>query len=614
MTISNINIFGFGPLSDRTISLTGEENRVDTGENSESKALGAFIIAVFCGFREDIAAREPERKWEAAALLPSRAEFRPENGEFGGELAFSEGQYEYIASAVWGDSAETDRVVLIRVGEHSVNLVAGETVCEKASGIDPLDMAALITMPKDGQSATRMLTALEKRYAAAGTNRPGTRGGNTAPIQKLTAEAAKLDDPDGTGLIQRLEAHQTDLAAELERITALENDVQDLNGKIKTVEKLAGGSSDATSAAPRPDNAELLRLCRTKDNYDRAENLRLTLLELDKQLEAEDKRVRRRHILPLVLLWLLAVVSVAAIVLLAIYPENVAFLRPLLQAVGKYRFAALIGVSAVFLLSVIGIAACSGAGMQRVYELEDEFKFKKRELAELLGLEPDDEALAADGGDNEESFGERADKAIAVLKARAEKAEHILNTADSPAAEKAVDNSSPAAEAEKRLEVLIALREQRLNDLAAAGDCAEIKERLRELSGALTVARTHRDAIKLAVTALENSAPAGNDRSAFIADFEPLACAQLSALTGGNYTKLRLSPELTAAVEENGTMRGTGAFSSDTHSRIMLALKRAQLALQSELGSPWFSLVPERSEILDGAQNDGCAQLIAANI
>ena len=90
MTISNINIFGFGPLSDRTISLTGGENRADTGENSEiseDKAIGAFITAIFCGFREDIAAREPERKWEAAALLPSRAEYRPENGEFGGELA-----------------------------------------------------------------------------------------------------------------------------------------------------------------------------------------------------------------------------------------------------------------------------------------------------------------------------------------------------------------------------------------------------------------------------------------------------------------------------------------------------------------------------------------------
>jgi hypothetical protein len=55
-------------------------------------------------------------------------------------------------------------------------------------------------------------------------------------------------------------------------------DVQDLNGKIKTVEKLTGGSADQASPAPRPDNAELLRLCRTKDNYDRAENLRLTLL------------------------------------------------------------------------------------------------------------------------------------------------------------------------------------------------------------------------------------------------------------------------------------------------------------------------------------------------
>ena len=128
MTISNINIFGFGPLSDRTISLTGGENRADTGENSEiseDNAIGAFITAIFCGFREDIAAREPERKCEAAALLPSRAEYRPENGEFGGELAFSEGQYEYIASAVWGDSAETDRIVLIRVGEHSVNLAPG---------------------------------------------------------------------------------------------------------------------------------------------------------------------------------------------------------------------------------------------------------------------------------------------------------------------------------------------------------------------------------------------------------------------------------------------------------------------------------------------------------
>ena len=601
MTISNINIFGFGPLSDRSISLTGGENRADTGENSEiseDKAIGAFITAIFCGFREDIAAREPERKWEAAALLPSRAEYRPENGEFGGELAFSEGQYEYIASAVWGDSAETDRIVLIRVGEHSVNLAPGETVCGKAAGIDPLDMAALITMPKDGQSATRMLTALEKRYAAAGANRPGTRGGNAVPVQKLKREAAKLDNPDGTGLIQRLEAHQTDLAAELERIAALENDVQDLNGKIKTVEKLTGGSADQASPAPRPDNAELLRLCRTKDSYDRAENLRLTLLELDKQLEAEDKRVRRRHILPLILLWLLAIVSVAGIVLLAIYPENIVFLRPLLTAVGNYRFAALIGVSVVFLLSVIGIAACSGAGMQRVYELEDEFKFKKRELAELLGLDHEDEDFATDDTDNKESFGERADKAIAALKEIAEKAEHILNTGDRPAADKAVDNASPAAEAEKRLGVLTALREQRLGDLAAAGDCADIKERLRELNGALAAARTHRDAIKLAITALEHSGSAGNDRSAFISDFERLACAHLSALTGGNYTKLQLSPELTAAVEENGTMRGTGAFSSDTHSRIMLALKRAQLALQRDIGAPWFSLVGSTPEIV----------------
>ena len=105
-------------------------------------------------------------------------------------------------------------------------------------------------------------------------------------------------------------------------------------------------------------------------------------------------------------------------------------------------------------------------------------------------------------------------------------------------------------------------------------------------------------AVTVHITALEHSGSAGNDRSAFISDFERLACAHLSALTGGNYTKLQISPELTAAVEENGTMRGTGAFSSDTHSRIMLALKRAQLALQRELGSPWFSLVGSTPEIV----------------
>ncbi len=609
MTVSNITVFGFGPLVDRSFSFAGGLNRPDAGENGDGAALCAFITAIFCGFREEYAVRDPERKWEAAALLPSRAAFRPETGDFGGELAFSEGQYEYIASAVWGDSAGTDRVVLIRAGGHSVNLASGETVCEKAAGIDPLDMAALISMPADGQSATRMLNALERQYASGGTTRSGSQPRSSGPVQKLEAEAMRLDNGDGSGLIPRLEAHRADLSAELERITALESEVQDLNGKIKTVEKLTAASGERTSPAPRPDNAELQRLMRTKDSFDRASLLRLDLLELDKQLEAEEKRVRRRHILPLVLLWLLAAVSVIAIVLLAIYPENVSFLRPLLLAVGKYRFSALIASSVLFLLSVIGIAACSGAGMQRVYELEDEFKFKKRELADLLGLDPEDDGGFADG--KEESFGMRADRAIEALATSSKKAEYILNSGDNSATDKVVDNASPAAEAEKRLDVLTALRDQRLGDIAAAGSVAELKTRLRELDGELTAARAHRDAIKLAAAALETAGPSGGDRAAFIAEFERFACARLSELTGGGYTRLVLSPELTAAVEENGAMRGTGAFNSETHGRIMLALKLAQLALQSEGGESWFSLITGRGgSLADGV--DVIGQLIAA--
>ncbi|MBR6935769.1 MAG: hypothetical protein IKH41_09810 [Clostridia bacterium] len=413
MIIKSAYIYGFGCLADKAFTFQPGLNCL-TGESDAKKdALISFITASLFGFSENAAEDSAQQADENVhPLLPSRRSMKPFGDvPFGGELKFSERDADYILSAKWGDNSDEDIVTFIALGDASLILAPGETVCQKLWGVSPDEAAAIISMPSDGRDVSLLLKTLrdlperniwfepEKtdlpQTSASSDNADrsgeGAQSGGAAAgqsdcfngsLESLRRARLKLRNEDKTGTLDMAEAHAKDLAAELETVDNLEARISELKTAVREAEK---GQTDSSQSTRNGSDTEKVRLLAGQcSDYERAESIRNDAAELVEEIKDEEKYVKRSQRPWLVLLWLLAVIDVIAIVLLTVYPVNLPVIGKVLTSLSRIRFPLLIGAAVLFVLLVIFIAAVSGSGMRRLNLLRGDMEFRKRQLSELL--------------------------------------------------------------------------------------------------------------------------------------------------------------------------------------------------------------------------------------
>ena len=413
MIIKSAYIYGFGCLADRAFTFQPGLNCL-TGESDAKKdALIAFITASLFGFSESSAEDDAQPADDTShPLLPSRRSMKPFGDvPFGGELKFSEKDADYILSAKWGDNSDEDIVTFIALGDASLILAPGETVCQKLWGISPDEAAAIISMPSDGRDVSLLLKTLrglperniwfEPERADLPQNAVSADSSNQAAdsardngasakqddyvnnsLDAIRRARLKLRNDEQTGSLDMAEAHAKDLAAELESADNVEARISELKTAVREAEK---SQTDGSQSARSGSDTEKVRLLAGQcSDYERAESIRNDAAELVEEIKDEEKYVKRSQRPWLVLLWLLAVIDVIAFVLLSVYPVTMPGVGKVLTSLARIRFPLLIGTAVLFVLLVILIAAVSGSGMRRLNLLRGDMEFRKRQLSELL--------------------------------------------------------------------------------------------------------------------------------------------------------------------------------------------------------------------------------------
>lgn len=591
MLIKSTYIYGYSEIVDRSFDFKEGLCRLNTDDPVAASSVFSFLKAVFCGFEEEPAvdgsgsADNTIQKQIAstdgnAASLPLRSLVKPaDNIPFGGEVVFRDRDDEIIISAKWGDGPEED-VVSIKKQNGSAELLSqGECVAGKLWDLSSSEAALLLFMPSSSGETARMLRTLTEKTgklaifpddsgSPAISSQPAS--GDNAPGSAESPAVSFL--PANPGLTEAQYAHLEDLKAELAAVDLLEEKLAESGKKLRCAEKeKAGEKKDARKAGNIVADA-IRAMSKKIDDCERAEAIRTDAAELMEEIVDEEKYVKKLHLPWQILLWLLTILSAAAIVLLTLFPTDIPGLGNFLTKIRPIRFQLLAGAGILFVGLIVLIAAVSGSGLRRLTLLKEELTFRKKELSELLF---NDTTVT---NDNEEFFDD-ADREMVKLKAASDEAKKELASA---AEGKCTPEKSATQESSPdRIRAIEAERNAYMAALRLFDPYPVIAKKCENLEYSI------KNAPFLQVREQQDDLNAGDTVTfhSLSAEIEARAKEILLQLTFGKQGGLKLSEEMVPYIDDNGTARGLGSFNSETVSQVILSVRLAMLSVTSELAA-----------------------------
>jgi hypothetical protein len=616
MILKSVYVYGFGKLVDRYFSFSEGLNIVKAGDAAGTVDLFAFVKALLCGFGEERDGADNAALAKAGDLpLRSKARTAPDK-PFGGEADIVDNGSEYFVTAKWGDNNGEDLVTVKKAGGAAEILTPGEPLCKRLWDVAPSEAALLLFMPADSGETAKMLDLFRER--AAGEAGEPDQAAACSDAEDTRETPKKADGLSAEMAKARLEELKNQLAA----VDKLEEKLADAGEKLRKAEKEQ--NEIKRSVKPGPCEEERVSLRKKSDDAERIGAIRADAEELREEIADEEKYVKKLHAPWLILLWILAVMSAAALVLLTLFPKDLPAVGDMLKTLSPIRFPLLIGAGVAFILIIILIAAVSGAWMKRLTLLKDDLEFRKKQLSELLFND-----LNVNG--DEDEFFENVDRELNKLRAEADKAKEALSgaagndvTANEPGALNAAgavrkpgetssgrtalaeaSDKRAAAEAERDacLELLrmlepypvLAEKCSELESFLESGECGDAGEKGE---GAPAEKRTPEPA-KPAATLAASAAPAASEARAkdgtsrIVTAVNGAALSEairskaerlLLEMTFGKRGGLKLSENMVPYIDDNGSARGLGSFDSETVSKVLLSLKLAQLSVSAGEG------------------------------
>ena len=588
MTLKSVYVYGFGKLVDRYFSFSEGLNIVKAGDAAGTADLFAFIKALLCGFGEEPEHPENVDAGKAGDLpLRSKARTAPDQ-PFGGEADIVDNGCEYFVTAKWGDDAGEDLVTVKKAGGAAEILTADEPLCKRLWNTSPSEAALLLFMLADSGETAKMLGLFRERAAGQAPEPPQA----AAAVSATDDRAAAPKKADGTS-IEMGKARLEELKNQLDAVDKLEEKLADAGEKLRKAEKEQNEIKRTIKQGPGEE--ERISLRKKCDDAERIGAIRADAEELREEIADEEKYVKKLHAPWLILLWILAVLSAAAIVLLTVFPKDLPAVGSVLKTLSPIRFPLLIGAGAAFILIIILIAAVSGAWMKRLTLLKDDLEFRKKQLSELLFND-----LNVNG--DEDEFFDDVDRELSKLRAEADKAKEALSrTAGSDdsanaegAAGKAGETSSgrsALAEASDKRAAVEAERDACLELLRLLEPYPVLAEKCAELESFLENAEKDSPEEKLPeppAASAKNGTTYGvitvkND-AALSEAIRSKAERLLLEMTFGKRGGLKLSENMVPYIDDNGSARGLGSFDSETVSKVLLSLKLAQLSVSAGEG------------------------------
>jgi len=600
MTVNSISIDGFGCLVDKYYDLSEGINTVYGCNESGKTTFVGFIQAILFGFRED-GAGPAERSGVNSPedRRPERAAFRPWSGApYGGAISFCEAGRTYGVQAQWGNSPAEDRVVLKADGDEPVLLAPGETVCARIYGLSGADGFVLTSAVPDEHGAAAQAARLETLTLSRARTSGGTAAASPASVSSDPAPAAasaaaapssfirgdssqetrargildaalsRLSNAEGTGILQLEELREQELISQLKdsaRIEAKAGELADAAKKLGA-EKAAAETGEVNI----PDFDRLKSNIALSRKAEEAEALSTEIADLQTQADEEFQASQHKKRPLYIALWVLLVLDALALAAVLLPADKIPALSGILEPLAAHKFVLFPVLALVFILLMVGLIATSTGGLTRYNALTEELQYRRRQLGDLLELDPD----GADG--DPEIFDEAAALALTELSNRAAQAE-LETKAASELHSSGMTRGAALTELSEKLSGAAAARDTLYAELSERQPYNVLEDELVALRQKLA---SHRREYAALQTAERLISRAGDYLSSdFLPRLSDYGSRALSALTAGRRNEFSYTDRFEPLVADNGVLRSSSLFHGCAHAQIMLAANMAVLSL-----------------------------------